>query len=286
MSIHELPVPGARLFIETRGSDAAEPLVLLHGGPAAGARYLQPYCDALAQGSPGRRLIYYDQRGSERSPLDADSAPAGYERQVEDLEAVRTWLGVSRLTLGGYSWGGLLALLYALAHPDRVERLLLISPAPTYAAARAEYQRRFVAAGQRPQVQALRRELLEPPPADPEQARQYRFALAVSGYFVDPRRALELTPFRIPQRVEQAIWQSLGGYDLRSQLSSLRHIPALVIHGEDDIIPVATAAETAELLGAQFVRLADCGHVPYVEAAPALFGAAREFLGSSSATAS
>lgn len=280
MSHNELLVPGARLFIETRGSDTAEPLVLLHGGPAAGARYLQPQCDALAQGDKSRRLVYYDQRGSERSPLDAGTEPGGVEVQIEDLEAVRSWLGVAQLTLAGYSWGGLLAMLYALAHPGRIRRLLLISPAPSYAAARVEYQRRFAAASQRPQVQALRRELLEPPPADPEKARHYRFALAVSGYFVDPRRALELTPFRIPQRVEQAIWQSLGSYDLRSRLPSLRGIPSLVIHGEDDIIPVETAAETAELIGAPLVRLADCGHVPYIEAAPAFFGAALEFLNS------
>jgi pimeloyl-ACP methyl ester carboxylesterase len=67
-------------------------------------------------------------------------------------------------------------------------------------------------------------------------------------------------------RTQQEVWSSLGDYDLRPRLPALRGIPALVLHGEADVIPIAAARTTAELLGAAFHPVPACGHVPYVEA--------------------
>ena len=88
------------------------PVVVLHGGPGAHHDYLLPGFDALAD---GRELIYYDQRGGGRSPVPRD-VPVGWTEHVADLEALRAQWGLDRLTIVGYSWGGLLALLYALEH--------------------------------------------------------------------------------------------------------------------------------------------------------------------------
>jgi proline iminopeptidase len=280
VTTYQLAVPGARLQIESVGSPSAPPLLLLHGGPGAGASYLRPQCDRLASGPSPCRLIYFDQRGCEHSPLDPGVGPGGYRQLVDDVEAIRAWLGVPQLRLAGYSWGGLLALLYALAHPQRLAQLVLISPAPASAAGRALFRQRLLDAAKRPAVSALRQQLL-PPGATlhPETAKRYRFALAVAGYFVDPKRALELSPFLISQRVEQAVWTSLGDYDLRPQLPSLRPLPTLVIHGAEDPIPVQSAEETAALLNARLHILPGCGHVPYIEAADELFATIADFLG-------
>jgi pimeloyl-ACP methyl ester carboxylesterase len=62
------------------------------------------------------------------------------------------------------------------------------------------------------------------------------------------------------------VWQSLGDFDLRPRLPELRGIPALVVHGEDDLIPIEAARTAAGLIGAEFHALPHCGHVPYVEA--------------------
>src|SRR5262245_50020734 len=103
------------------------PLVaVLHGGPGAHHDYLLPGFDRLAT---GRTLVYYDQRGGGRSPV-AREVPVGWREQVADLEALRQAWGEERLAIAGYSWGGLLALLYALEHPARVARLALVSCAP------------------------------------------------------------------------------------------------------------------------------------------------------------
>jgi len=88
----------------------------------------------------------------------------------------------------------------------------------------------------------------------------------VAPYFFDPPRAADLTPFRITGRTQQEVWASLGDYDLRPRLAELRGVPSLVIHGEEDPIPIEAARTTAELTGAVFHALPRCGHVPYVEA--------------------
>src|SRR2546422_8972283 len=123
---------GVRLFPRRTGD--GPPVVVLHGGPGAHHDYLLPQYDLLAR---RRTLLYYDQRGGGRSPVGRDT-PVGWREHVADLEALRRHWSIDRLTLLGYSWGGLLAVLYCLEHPERVDRLALVSPAPGRAAWRGQ----------------------------------------------------------------------------------------------------------------------------------------------------
>jgi proline iminopeptidase len=266
-------VNGVELFERRVGS--GPPVVVLHGGPGAHHDYLLPGFDALAQ---GRTLIYYDQRGGGRSPVGRD-VPVGWREQVADLEGLRALWGFDRLTLAGYSWGGLLAMLYATEHPERVERLALISSAPSWRAARDEFERRFAERTMTPALQQARRELRESGlrERDPAAHAARLFELAVAGYFHDPARAVSLTPFRITERTRVEVWDSLGNYDLRPRLRAL-DVPALVLHGDDDPIPWESARETAQCLRASFQLLPACGHVPYIEAFESFVTALDGFL--------
>lgn len=254
-------VRGVAIFERRIGSGPAA--VVLHGGPGAQHDYLLPGFDRLAQ---GRELIYYDQRGGGRSPVPRET-PVGWREQVADLEALRELWGIERLTLAGYSWGGLLALLYALEHGARVERLALVSCAAVWRGARVEFERRLAERNAAPEVQAARREVQQGGLRErsPEEYRRRLFELSVAGYFHDWRRARELTPFRITGRTQQEVWESLGDFDLRPALGGLA-LPALVLHGESDPIPIEAAAALADRLGAPLERIPACGHVPYVEA--------------------
>ena len=99
----------------------------------------------------------------------------------------------------------------------------------------------------------------------------------MAGYFADFAKVKDLTPFRVTGRTQKAVWDSLGEYDLRSDLETLQ-LSAFVLHGEDDPIPVATAQDTAERLGAPIQLVANAGHCPYVEAFDEFVSAFDDFL--------
>src|SRR5437773_10573889 len=159
---------GARLY--TRRVGNGPPVVVLHGGPGAHHDYLLPQYDHLAEG--GRALLYYDQRGGGRSPVPRD-IPVGWREHVVDLEALRGHWVLDHLTVIGYSWGGLLALLYALEHPDRIARLALVSSAPVPAAWRDDSARRSAAPTARPWLARSRADPASsgPSPTDPYKDR-------------------------------------------------------------------------------------------------------------------
>ncbi len=247
---------------------------MLHGGPGAQHDYLLPGFDRLAR---GRTLVYYDQRGGGRSAVPRD-VPVGWREQVDDLEALRGIWGLDRLTLCGYSWGALLAMLYAVTFPARVERLALVSAAPAAERERATFEANLARRNAAPELQAERAALRRQGAGHDLAAHNRRlFELAVAGYFHDPLLVHQMTPFRITGRTQQEVWQSLGNYDVRPALERL-DVPALVVHGDDDPIPLATAEATADALDAPLVVIPDCGHVPYVEAPEAFVAALDPFL--------
>jgi proline iminopeptidase len=254
-------VGGVTIFERRIGS--GPPVIVLHGGPGAHHDYLLPGFDALAH---GRELIYYDQRGGGRSPVSRET-PVGWREHVADLEELRRQWGLEQLTLVGYSWGGLLAQLYATEFPGQVARLALVSPAPAWRELRLEFEQRFAERNLAPALQQERAELRASGlrEQDPAAYAKRIFELSVAPYFHDPDRARDLTPFRVTGRTQQEVWSSLGDYDLRPGLAKLA-IPAIVLQGQDDLIPLESTRTVARLLRAELHLLPHCGHVPYVEA--------------------
>lgn len=272
-----VPVDGVRLYVRIVGD--GPDVVVLHGGPGAHHDYLLPQFDALAN---GRRLRYYDQRGGGRSPVARD-VPVGWREHVEDLDALVDLWELEPVTLLGYSWGGLLALLYAATYPERVGRLALVSPAPITAEHRREFQDRFAARMADPAIAERRVALQQSGLRERDEAtyRRQAFELSVAGYFRDPDRARQLTPFRVTGRTQEAVWDSIAGSDLRAELDELGElcVPALVIHGRHDPIPLHTAELVAHrLCDARLEILEESGHVPHVEEFDTFFRALDDFL--------
>ena len=272
----------APLYWALFGPAGAPRTLVLHGGPGADHQYLLPQMLELAD---RRQLLFYDQRGGGRSRTDARE-PITWQTHVADLGAVIRELAVDPVTIVGYSWGGLLALLYAAqASLDPVlpapAKLALIDPAPVTRQFREEFEAEFARRQASPLIQAMRDELANSGlrERDPDAYRHRAFELSVAGYFADPHAARSLTPFRVVGRVQQSVWKSLGNYDLVAdgRLASI-HCPTLIVHGKQDPIPVASSEACAHALGAQLVTLDGCGHVPYVEQPAALFAALRPFL--------
>ena len=261
-------------------ASGAPQLVVLHGGPGAHHDYMLPQLLHLAERYD---VLFYDQRGGGKSKVDGNE-PIGWQTHVADLAAIVGEFQLDPLSIVGYSWGGLLALLYSLESVSDKNvpvpaRLVLIDPAPLARRYRKDFEAEFSRRQQTPVLQRMRAELAESNmrETDPEAYRLRLFELGVAGYFAHPENARDLTPFRVTGRVLDSVWDTLGDYDLLPKLNQIRW-PTLIVHGRDDPIPLESSIEGARAMNARLVVLDDCGHVPYVEKPNELFAAVDAFL--------
>jgi proline iminopeptidase len=224
------------------------------------------------------RLIYYDQRGRGKSARNVRPDDVSLASEIDDLDHMRESLRLDVVALLGHSWGGLLAMEYAIRLPDRVSHLVLMNSIAASHDDRLLFRKAYLQrlADKWEQMQALAA-TLEYAQGDPDIVAayyriHYSIALAHRAHLdplVDRLRA-SFTAENILQgrAIEDRLWSEtlgLSDYTLLPQLTEL-HIPALILHGEDDFVPVACAAHIAEAIpGARMVVLQDCGHFSYME---------------------
>ena len=114
-------VNGAKLWFESEGS--GEPLVLISGGPGFSHSYFHPYFSVL---SSSYRVIYFDSFGRGRSDRAKEPGEYSFSRDVQDVEGLREALGLKQISVLGHSYGGMVAIAYALRFPQSVRKLILI----------------------------------------------------------------------------------------------------------------------------------------------------------------
>lgn len=271
-----IPVGNASLYVRSIGR--GQPVIVLHGGPDFDHGYLLPDLDRLKDAF---RLIYYDQRGRGRSADHVRPEDVTLASDLDDLDKVRQQFRLDATALLGHSWGSVLALEYALRHPDRVSHVILMNPAPASASdaavlrkayleklgAEMDRQREIVASaayqsGDPEAVTARYRIHFKPAltlPADYE-----RLMATMRAGFTREGQAGIVKARAIEDRLMRDTWEA-AGYDLLPKLRSLR-IPTLVIAGDHDFIPLEVAENIARAIpDAKLVTLKDCGHFAYLE---------------------
>jgi proline iminopeptidase len=281
---------GVRLFYHVVG-DGETKLVVVHGGPGNSLMSIEPDFTRFAE---LYTVIYYDQRGNGRSDLISDGAQLGIDQHIADLEAVRRHFGIERMNLFGNSWGGLLVAAYASAHPERVERLILHSPAPPTFGQMMEmsesmtnrFRRRYSpeemsrlseafdperhAAAENPlaMCQDWARMVLSVMAVDQEALTRFRGDLCAGGD----------AAIRQQQIVNRHVWNSLGQFDLRKRARSVT-AQTLVIHGEGDNIPLAGSRDWAAAMpNARLLVIEGAGHTSHVERPDVFFPAVERFV--------
>ncbi|MFC4619578.1 alpha/beta fold hydrolase [Camelliibacillus cellulosilyticus] len=118
---------GVRHWVKVEGAEhQTNPMILIHGGPGGNHYTFERTAGrALARHFT---LIYYEQRGSGRSDQAGDWATYTIPYLTQDLRALLDYFAIEKADLLGYSFGGELALEFALAYPDRVSQLILLGP--------------------------------------------------------------------------------------------------------------------------------------------------------------
>ena len=261
----------AGLFCRTVGE--GPPIVVLHGGPEFDHTYLLPELDRLAKFA---RLVYYDQRARGRSA--GRPSEVGIDSEVDDVDRVRRELGFGSVAVLGHSWGGLLAMEYAVRHPERISHLILANTAPAAApdwvlfrehlmrlrsSDEAERMEEIASgaafgAGDLEAEAAFNRLHFRPALRDTDHVE--RVVARLRTHF-SPESVLAARA--IGQRLSEETWRS-EGYDLLPRLAEL-DVPTLVLHGRDDFIPVALAERIADAMPHAELVVLDCGHFAYLE---------------------
>jgi pimeloyl-ACP methyl ester carboxylesterase len=248
----------AALRLRRYGSDGPR-VIVLHGGPAA-AGEAGPLARGLAQGF---RVLEPWQRGSGGAPLTV-------ARHVADLHELVCAPGAgARPALVGESWGAMLALAYAAAHPDAAGPLALVGCGSFDGRARARLEATLA---ERLDAALLERlERLEAEVADPAEQLRRRFELMAPLYRFEPV-AEPADPQRPPfdLRAHTETWDDM----LRLQAegvypAAFRAIrsPVLMIHGDYDPHPGTLIRASLEpfLPQLEYHELPRCGHQPWLE---------------------
>ncbi len=274
-----------KLYVEEHGRGT--PIVVIHGGPGMDHASLKA---DLAPLERKHRVIYYDQRGGGRSTLPDDPTQLTIDDHVRDLEALRQHLKLERLTLLAHSFGPAIAARYAIAHPDRIERMIFLSPIPPV---KGKFFEEYGA--------ALRKRLTD--------AQRERAAELQNGWLTTNDAAklcrdywLIMTPPRVSPslsasvvksdlctappdalrygmaKTNPATFASLGEWDWRAELARV-DAPVLIIHGDEDAIPMRMVnVWTMSLPNARIIRLGHTAHFPHAERPEAVFPAIEVFL--------
>ena len=281
----------ARLFYRSIGS-AKDTIIAIHGGPGVDLESI--YGDFLSL-ARHHTVIFYDQRGAGRSTLPRDTSTLNAEQQVKDLDAVRNHFHLQHVTLIAHSYGPLLAATYAIAHPAVVTRMVFFGPVPPR---RGDFWQRFGksmqvkldSVQQRKLSDANRRlnDATASPDAQRQACRDY-WAIGVRPRLAEPDRvpsvihadlcASDIDGIRYGlARTNPAVMASYGDWDIRAALKNVP-APTLVIHGEEESIPMDLVEEwTTALPHATLLKIPRAAHFTYAERPELVWPAVERFL--------
>ncbi|MBI4428988.1 MAG: alpha/beta fold hydrolase [Ignavibacteriales bacterium] len=274
-------INGVQLYTKVVGEGL--PLVIVHGGPGLDHSYLLPQ---IAQLGKYYKLIFFDMRASGRSSVNIDTNSMTLDTLLEDIDGIRKSFGIDKMNLMGHSWGGFLAMQYAVKYPDRLSSLLLINTSPASSKLKDETERvaqsRMTKEDSEARLTLLRSEAFRR--RDPA-AMASLFRISFRGSFFEPHYADSLSlVFQPNYSASSAMLQhlfkdrALLNYDLSRRLSAVR-CPTLILGGEyDQVSPQILLDLQKSILSSTLVILKHCGHFPYIERQNDFIAAVRDFL--------
>tara|TARA_B110000014_G_scaffold213412_1_gene166232 strand:- start:1661 stop:2524 length:864 start_codon:yes stop_codon:yes gene_type:complete len=236
-------VDGAGLVPDGERMVQRPTLFLLHGGP--GGDHVG-FKSTVARLVDVAQLVYVDHRGSGRS---AASDPSTYtlDENIDDVDALRDYLGLDSICLLGSSYGGMVAQGYAIRYPDRVSNLVLCATAPSYRF--LEDAKRIVAERGTPEQQAVCETLWNGSFESLEQVREYYQAMGpMYSVTYDAQKSAESWSrgTRNFEQLNLGFSDFLRDFDYTEQLGSIA-CPTLVLAGAQDwICPPNHSRDIAE----------------------------------------
>jgi proline iminopeptidase len=271
-----LPVNGNELDVEVFGADDAPVLIAHHGAPGLGSRAepratFAPFADTF-------RVIVFDARGS---GVSEGKPPFTHDQWVADVDALREWAGVERFVMAGGSYGGFIAMEYAIRHPQRLTALVLRDTSADHENDKAA--RRNAETSTRVTIDLEKLDRINTGRVrDNEDLRDcWREILPLYDHVYDPAAVeakVEATFYRYETH-NFAFAVNQPNYDIKQQLPRIT-CPTLVTVGRSDwITPVESSRTILELIpDARLVVFEKSGHSPQIEEAELWRQTVRDFL--------
>jgi proline iminopeptidase len=273
----KIPRSGFDLYYRSLGT--GEPVLILSGGPGDDCDYMLPVASDVAKYA---HAILLEQRGTGRSlPPRIDKRTINLALSLEDFEALRSHLKVERWTIIGHSAGGILAMDYAAAYPEHIDKLVLLDSAPVafqYLVAFEDNILDRLSLEDRDRLGTLEKE-------DSQQSRMDMATLETKGLFFN-RKIGEQLAGELGRAWHADVGRLLGpeitapGYDLRPRLKDFDR-PVLVLHGRQDPMDPWMAYQTSAAWRHATLYFIDrAGHFPWFDQPKEFEKALGDFLNS------
>src|ERR1700677_1552138 len=262
---------GHELYYATLGRGM--PVIFMHGGLGFDHQYFRPFVDPLADAA---QVVYYDHLGHGKSDRPTDFSEITLERLSSDCDALATALGFDKFVLVGHSYGGFIALDFALRYPRRLAGLVLACTAPDLTS-----RMRDPLGGTAEQQAALHRLFTGPNATDAALRANWSAALPLYYNHAAPPAGVAAdvdsrTIYSAAGSLRGS--QILAGFDVVSKLPTIAS-PTLVQYGAGDIWRFGDNERLAKNIpGAKLTYFADSGHWPFQEEPAAYLAAMRGFL--------
>jgi proline iminopeptidase len=277
-------VLGFRLFYRMFGDPRRGTVLGLHGGPGATHDYLLPLADLRAD---GYRVVLFDLLGCGRSELPEDHSLFTLEHNVQEVEGLRKELGLGRVHLLGSSYGGLLALAYAVEHQRHLRSLITVGGLADVPLATREMAR--LKATLPADVQSTLRtyeargEFQAPEYLRAVDVFYHQFVCRLDPWPPEVAHSFEMT-LRRPVYAEMngpnefTITGTIRNIDVTAQLPRIR-LPTLVLGGRyDEVTPRIAEQIQRAIPGARRVEFAESAHLPFWEERDRFHDVVAEFL--------
>ncbi len=256
-----LTINGNPLDVELLGDDPDAPLIIAHhGAPGLGSRS-EPV-KAFGSLADSFRVLVFDARGSGKS---GDTPPFTHEQWIADVDALREWAGAETFVMAGGSYGGFVAMEYAIRHPERLQAMILRDTSADHA--HNDLALANARASDRVDIdedKLLR--IMEGRIRDNEDFKNcWREVLPLYDFDFDPatlQTRVDSVDYHYATH-NAAFSDNLLRYDLKADLPEVT-CPTLVTVGRTDwITPVACSETIAELIpDAELVVFEKSGHSP------------------------
>ncbi|QYA03591.1 proline iminopeptidase-family hydrolase [Rhizobium sp. B21/90] len=280
---YEVEVDGFKVVAYSFGS-GSETVFCLNGGPGLACDYLREAHSCLA--AKGYRVVTFDQLGTGASDRPDDAALWTIERYVEETETVRQALGLGKVHLLGHSWGGWLAIDYALRYPDNLLSLILEDTVADMPHLIQELDRLRAALG--PETVAMMQKHEAQGTYDhPEYQAvltilSYRHVCRLAEWPAPVRRSLDdwnMAPYMAMQGPNEFLYiGNLKDWNRIPDLGRLT-LPVLITVGEhDELTPACALRMKLALPNADLKVFSNASHMPFYENPGDYYPALLDFL--------